>query len=58
MCLVCLFTLIQWSILDGARQGRFSLSPVMILVFLVAIFGGVGWYIAAMIRAGRPGSSS
>ena len=58
VCLLCLFAWIQWSILDGVRQGRFSLSPVIVAVFLVAIFGGVGWHIAAMIRAGRPRSSS
>lgn len=58
MCLVCLFTWIQWSVLDGARRGNARLSPVMILLFLVAVFGGAGWHIMAMIRASRPEPSS
>jgi uncharacterized membrane protein len=58
MCLVCLFAWIQWSILDSVRRGNARLSPMIILFFLVAVFGGVGWHIAAMIRASRPGSSS
>jgi uncharacterized membrane protein len=58
VCLVCLFAWIQWAILDSVRRGSSSLSPVIILLFLVAILGGAGWHIVAMIRASRPGSSS
>jgi hypothetical protein len=56
--LVCLFTWIQWSILDGARNGNSKLSPAILPVFLVAIFGALGWHIVAMLRTCKPASSS
>jgi uncharacterized membrane protein len=48
---ICLFTAIQWMIIDAMRagQGRFfvALGPVM----LVVVLGTVGCYIVAMVRA-------
>jgi uncharacterized membrane protein len=58
MDLVCLFVWIQWSILDGVRSGRSRLSPAILPVFLIAIFGALGWHLAAMIRASRAGSTA
>jgi uncharacterized membrane protein len=55
--LVCLFAWIQWSIIDGARQGTFSLSPWLVPLSLAAIFGTAIAHIVAMIRAGRTVSS-
>ena len=53
--LVCLFTWIQWSILEDVRNGRSSLSPALLPVSIVAVFGTVGWHIVAMFRAARTG---
>jgi len=55
--LVCLFTGLQWVIIAAVRNGRGRLSPSLGPVVLVVIFGTVGWYIVAMFRAARRGSS-
>jgi hypothetical protein len=51
MEIVCLFAWIQWSTIEVSRQGRGGLSPALLPVFLVAIFGTIGWFIVAMRRA-------
>ena len=56
--MVCLFAWIQWSIIEVARQGRGNLSPWLLPVCLLAIFGTTFWFIAAMRRAARSGSGS
>jgi uncharacterized membrane protein len=56
--LVCLFTWIQRSILDGVRQGSFRLFPALMPLFLVVVLGTAVGYVVAMVLAGRPGSSS
>ena len=53
-----LFTYIQWAIISGARVGEFHLSPAMIPVFLVVVFGTVGWHLAAIIRGARARTES
>jgi len=53
-----LFTYIQWAIISGARVGEFHLSPVMIPVFLVVVFGTVGWHLAVIIRGARARAES
>ena len=58
MEMVCLFAGIQWSTLEVARQGRGGLSPALLPVSLVALFGTVAWFIAAMRRAAHSGSGS
>lgn len=51
--LCCLFLFIQWSILDSVQSGRGTLSPVIMPVFLVAIFGTVIVHAVAVFRAAR-----
>jgi hypothetical protein len=51
--LTCLFTWIQWCIIDGARQGLASFSPVVVPVFLVVVLGTTLAHIVAMFRAAR-----
>ena len=56
--MVCLFAGIQWSIVDGVRQQRFTLSPALVPLSIVVIFGTVGWHIVAIFRAARPQTGS
>ncbi len=56
--MVCLFAWIQWNIVGAMRIERFTMSPATVPAFLVVILGTTGWYIASMIRAGRPRSNS
>jgi uncharacterized membrane protein len=56
--LLCLFTWIQWSILEEVRESRRSLSLALVPLSLVAVFGTIGWHVVAMFRAARPESSS
>jgi uncharacterized membrane protein len=58
MEMVCLFAWIQWSTLEVARQGRGGLSPALLPVSLVALFGTAAWFIAAMHRAAHAGSGA
>jgi uncharacterized membrane protein len=57
--ILCLMTYLQWSIVQSTRNGTFRLSPLLIPVFLVAIFSTVGWRLTTMIRGAkeREGSS-
>ena len=48
-----LFAYIQQAIIDGARRGTFRLSPMVLPVFLAAIFATVGWHLAVIIRGAR-----
>jgi uncharacterized membrane protein len=52
---VCFLGWIQWSIIQFARQGHGHLSPLSVLLFLVAVFGTAGWYMVAVFRAARHG---
>jgi uncharacterized membrane protein len=56
--LICLFTWIQWAIVEAARHSHNSLSPVQVAVSVLVIWGTIIWYFVAMRRAVRPGSSS
>lgn len=51
--MLCLFCYIQWGMIQAARSREFRLSPLLIPVFLVAIFGTVGWYLSAILRGAR-----
>lgn len=51
--LACLFLAIQWSIVVSVQNGRSGLSPVILPVALVAVFGTIGLSLIAMIRAAR-----
>jgi uncharacterized membrane protein len=49
---------VQWSIIQAAHSKEFHMSPLMIPVFLVVLFGTVGWYIAAILKNAKEGTSS
>ncbi len=51
--MICLFTYVQISIIQAARNSDFRLSPLMIPVFLAAVFGTVSWYLVAIVRGAR-----
>jgi hypothetical protein len=51
--LACLFLTIQASIVESARNGHAGLSPLIVPVFLVAVFGNIGWHMVAIFRAAR-----
>jgi uncharacterized membrane protein len=50
--LVCLFVWIQWSTIDAARHQTLGLSPTLLPVSLVGMFGTIAWHFVAMRRAG------
>jgi uncharacterized membrane protein len=54
--LVCLFAWIQWSTIAAARGRQSGLSPALMPVSILAIFGSIGWHFVAMRRAARDGS--
>jgi hypothetical protein len=56
--LLCLFAYLQWSIIQSARNGTFRISPLLIPVFLVAIFSTVGWRLTTMIRGAKARAES
>jgi uncharacterized membrane protein len=51
---VWLLVWIQWSILEAARQGRWSWSPALAPLFVLTIIATALGHIAAMVRAARP----
>jgi uncharacterized membrane protein len=56
--LLCLFTYLQWSIIQSARTSEFRLSPLLIPVFLAVIFSTVGWHLTAIIRGAKARAES
>ncbi|MGA9669384.1 MAG: DUF1648 domain-containing protein [Terracidiphilus sp.] len=56
--LACLFTWLQWSILNTVRNGQGRLSPWIVPFFLVVVFGTCIAHIVAMFRTARPTLSS
>jgi uncharacterized membrane protein len=56
--MICLFTFLQWSIIQAARTAEFRLSPLLIPVFLVVIFSTVGWHLVAIIRGAKERAES
>ena len=51
-----LFAVLQWAFVRAAETGDGSLFPRIMPVFLVVIFGTLGLYVTAIIRAGKQGS--
>lgn len=51
--MLCLFSYIQWAIIQAARSREFRLSPALLPVSLVVILGTMGWYLTSMIRGAR-----
>ena len=52
--LICLFAWIQWSILQFARQGEGSLSPIAVPIFIAVVLATMGLHAVAIIGASRP----
>ncbi len=49
---------VQWSMIQAARSREFHLSPLMVPMFLVVVFGTVGSYLAAIWKNAKEGASS
>ncbi len=56
--ILCLMTCVQWSIVQSARNGTFRVSPLLIPIFLVAIFLTVGWQLTTLIRGAKQRAES
>jgi uncharacterized membrane protein len=50
--LVCLFTWIQWAIIETVRQGRGSLPAALVPVGIGTVFATILGFIVAIVRAG------
>ena len=50
---ICLLAGIQYATIRFARNGEGTLSPVLMPLVLVAVFGTITWHIAAMRRVAR-----
>ncbi|MGA7107819.1 MAG: DUF1648 domain-containing protein [Terracidiphilus sp.] len=56
MELVCLFAVLQWAFIQAARSGNGHLFPMILPVFIVVIFGTIGWHLLAIVRAAGSGN--
>lgn len=48
--LACHFAVLQWWIIQAARNGRGELPPLLMPGFLVIVFATIGWYLIAIFR--------
>jgi hypothetical protein len=55
--LATMFLYIQWSILQSVRAGKAALGPVIVPIFIAAVFTTIGIFIAAILRAARATAS-
>ncbi|MGD0628173.1 MAG: DUF1648 domain-containing protein [Terracidiphilus sp.] len=46
-----LFLYIQWSIIQSVQKGHVALSPLIVPIFLVVVFGTIAAYSVAVFRA-------
>jgi uncharacterized membrane protein len=53
--MVGLLLFIQWSIIQSVRNGRATLPPVMVPLFLVVVFATAGAHLVAVFRAAKTG---
>jgi uncharacterized membrane protein len=53
--LVCLFAVLQWAFVRSARSGDGRLFPMILPVFIVVIFGTIGWHLFGLFRAAGEG---
>jgi len=53
--LVCLFTWLQWTIIQTVRNGGGSISPALVPVFLVVVFATLIAHMVAIVRVARAG---
>jgi uncharacterized membrane protein len=56
--MTCLFTYVQWSIIQAARDSHWHMSPLMVPIFLVVVFGTIGWHLAIILSAAKSGANS
>ncbi|HUN83131.1 MAG TPA: DUF1648 domain-containing protein [Terracidiphilus sp.] len=56
--LACLFATLQWWMIQAARNGGGRLPPLLVPGFIVLIFGTIGGYLFAVIRAAASGRDS
>jgi uncharacterized membrane protein len=56
--MICLFTYVQWSIIQAARIREFHMSPLMVPMFLVCVFGTVGAYLVIIVNEAKAGANS
>ena len=54
--LIWLFAWIQWSTIAAARGRQSGLTPALMPVSILAIFGTIGWHFVAMRRAAKEDS--
>jgi uncharacterized membrane protein len=50
MELVCLFAVLEWAFVESARSGEGHLFPMILPVFIVVIFGTMGWHVFSLFR--------
>lgn len=50
--LACLFCGLQVAVIDAAREGRSPALTWLMPLFLLVIFGTIGWYMWALVRLG------
>ena len=48
--MVCLFLYLQWSIIQAVRAKQAHMSPAIVPVFMVLVFGTVGVYLVVIVR--------
>jgi uncharacterized membrane protein len=56
--MMCLFTYVQWSIIQAARSREFHMPPLMVPMFLVCVFGTVGAYLVIIVSGAKAGANS
>jgi len=56
--LACLFATLQWWMIQAARNNEGQLPPLLMPGFIVLIFGTIGGYLFAVIRAAGSGTDS
>jgi len=51
--MICLFTYVQWAIIQAARVREFHLSQWMIPMFLVSVFTTLGAYLVVIVKGAK-----
>jgi uncharacterized membrane protein len=56
--IACLFTWIQWTIIQSARGSELRMSAWMIPIFMTVVIGTVCWHLVTIIRIAKSGRDS
>jgi hypothetical protein len=51
--MICFFSYVQWSIIQAVRAKHAHISPAMLPVFLVCVFGTAGTYLVIIVRGAK-----